>query len=295
MSDYILSCCSTADLDAPYFKEKDINVVYFHYTLDGVEYVDDLGQSMPFDEFYKRLSEGSETQTSQVSPGEFENYFRPFLEKGQDILHVSLSSGLSGVFNSAEIARELLLEEFPNRKIFLVDSLGASSGYGLFMDTLANLKNEGMELEALYQWASDNRLKMHHWFFSTDLSFYVKGGRITKTQATIATSLNIIPVLNMNSKGQLTPQYKVRGRKKVERKMLEEMTNHAQEGVDYRGKCFISQSAFYDEAQTLATLIEEKFPNLDGPVKINSIGTTIGSHTGPGTIALFFWGDERID
>ena len=134
MENYALSCCSTADLSPEHFKERDISFICFHYYLDGVEYTDDLGQSMPFDVFYARMKEGADTKTSQVNAGEFMEYFRSILIQGKDILHVCLSSGLSGVVNSAETAKEALLEEFPDRKIFIVDSLGASSGYGLLMD-----------------------------------------------------------------------------------------------------------------------------------------------------------------
>lgn len=293
MTDYVLSACSTADLDKEYFEAKDIKYICFHYTLNGVEHVDDLGQSVSFEDFYEALSNGGETQTSQVSPGEFADYFRPFLEAGKDIIHVSLSSGLSGVFNSAEIAREMLLEDFPDRKIFVIDSRGASSGYGLLVDTMAELRDGGMSIEDLYNWAEANKLRLHHWFYSTDLSFYVKGGRVSKTQASIAGTLNICPMLNMDDAGHLIPRYKVRGKKKLNKKILEEMINHAENGLEYSGKCFISNSAYLEESLELAHMIEETFPNLNGKVKINSIGTTIGSHTGPGTVALFFWGDER--
>ena len=139
---------------------------------------------------------------------EFIDYFTPFLEQGFDILHVCLSSGLSGVYNPAQIARSDLLEKYPDRKIYIVDSLGASSGYGLLMDKLADLRDSGMGIDRLYDWANDHKLELHHWFFSTDLTFYVKGGRISKAAGWFGTMLKICPLLNMDRLGHLVPRYK---------------------------------------------------------------------------------------
>lgn len=295
MSDYVISCCSTADLSAEHFNRRDIHYTCFHFELDGKQYDDDLGNSISFDDFYEAMKNGAETKTSQINADEFIESFEPFLKDGMDILHVSLSTGLSGVFNSALIAKDMLEEKYPERKIYIVDSLGASSGYGLIMDTLASLRDSGMSIKELYDWVTDNRLKMHHWFFSTDLSFYVKGGRISKTSGAIGGILGICPLLNMDNEGHLVPRNKIRTKAKVIREIVKCMEAHAEKGHDYNKKCFISHSACYDDAKQVAELVEETFPHLDGKVVINNIGTTIGSHTGPGTVALFFWGDERKD
>ncbi|MXQ73633.1 DegV family EDD domain-containing protein [Clostridiaceae bacterium DONG20-135] len=295
MSKFILSCCSTADLSKAHFQQRDIHYICFHFSLNGVEYADDLGESIPFDDFYKRMAEGADTQTSQVNMAEFIEYFTPFLEAGNDILHVCLSSGLSGVINSAMLAKAELEEKYPNRKIYIVDSLGASSGYGLLMDQLADLRDQGMGLDDVYQWAETNKLRLHHWFFSTDLTFYVKGGRISKTSGAVGTMLGICPLLNMDKEGHLVPRYKIRTKKKVISAIVDQMEAHADKGLQYDGKCFISHSGCYEDAKKVADLIESKFPFLNGRVVINYVGTTIGSHTGPGTVALFFWGDPRID
>lgn len=293
MGDYILSCCSTADLTAEHFRKRDIHYICFHFEMDGKQYEDDLGHSIAFPDFYKAMSAGSETKTSQVNVEEFEDYFSQFLEAGKDVLHVCLSSGISGVLNSAMLAKEELEARFPDRKIYIVDSLGASSGYGLLMDKLADLRDSGMELDALHDWAEGHKLNLHHWFFSTDLTFYVKGGRISRTAGFVGNALSICPLLNMDNLGRLIPRYKIRTKKKVIRAIVEKMEEHADGGTDYSGKCYISQSDCYEDAKAVAELIEEKFPKLDGRVEINYVGTTIGSHTGPGTVALFFWGDER--
>ena len=295
MSDYILSCCSTADLSKEHFDSRDIKYICFHYILNGESYPDDLGQSIPFEEFYKMMAEGAETKTSQVNVAEFVDYFTPFLEAGKDILHVTLSSGISGVINSAQTAAAMLSETYPDRKIYIVDSLGASSGYGLIMETLADMRNEGKSIDELHEWIEANKLRMHHWFFSTDLTFYVKGGRISKASGFFGTMLSICPLLNMDNLGRLIPREKIRTKKKVIQEIVKRMEECADDGLDYSGKCFISQSGCVEDAEAVAALIEERFPKLNGKVVINYVGTTIGSHTGPGTVALFFWGKERVD
>lgn len=295
MEQYVLSCCSTADLTAEHFEQANIHYICFHFSLDGKQYADDLGKSIAFDDFYKAMANGAATQTSQINTEEFVEYFTPFLEAGQDILHVSLSSGLSGVYNSALIAKEELEEKFPERKIYIVDSLGASSGYGLIMDTLAGLKNAGMGIDELHAWINEHKLELHHWFFSTDLTFYIKGGRISKTAGMVGTILGICPLLNMDYEGHLIPRMKIRSKRKVIQEIVKKMEENAEGGALYSGKCYISQSACIEDARAVAELIESKFPKLNGKVEINHIGTTIGSHTGPGTVALFFWGNKRND
>ena len=295
MSDYILSCCSTADLSQRHFEEREIHYCCFHFYLDGKPYADDLGRSISFADFYKAMENGAETKTSQINDEEFVDYFTPFLEQGKDILHVCLSSGISGVYNSAVLAKETLKEKYPERKIYIVDSLGASSGYGLLMDTLADLRDGGMTIDTLHEWAEAHKLELHHWFFSTDLSFYVKGGRISKTAGWVGTALKICPLLNMDQLGRLIPREKIRTKKKVISRIVEQMQDHVKNGVDYNGKCFISESACEEDARAVAELVEAAFPKLNGKVEINSIGTVIGSHTGPGTVALFFWGDKRTE
>ncbi len=292
---YVLSCCSTADLSHEHFESRGIKYACFHFFLDGKPYEDDLGRTISFEDFYKAMENGAETRTSQINTEEFVQYFTPFLEAGNDVLHVSLSSGISGVSNSASIAAKELMEKYPERKVLVVDSLGASSGYGLIMDKLADLRDEGKTIDEVYDWIMKNRLRLHHWFLSTDLTFYVKGGRISKAAGWFGTVLNICPLLNMDNLGRLIPRYKIRGKKKVLAEIVNKMEEHAEGGLNYSGKCYISNSACYDDARAVADAVEARFPHLNGKVEINSVGTTIGSHTGPGTVALFFWGDERVD
>ena len=204
MSEYILSCCSTADLSKEHFESRNIEYICFHYKLNGVDYPDDLGQSIPFEEFYKRMDSGEETQTSQINVTEYLEYFTKFLSEGKDVLHLTLSSGISGSYNSAINAAKIAKERFPERKIYVIDSLAASSGYGLLMDKLADLRDGGMDIEELKNWAEENKLNLHHWFFSSDLKFFIKGGRVSKTSGTIGTILGICPLLNGSFDGHLS-------------------------------------------------------------------------------------------
>ena len=263
--------------------------------MNGVTYTDDLGESMSFEDFYAAVKDGADVSTSQVTMGEYLEYFRRFLEEGKDILHVCLSSGISGSYGSACLAAKELMEEYPERKLFIVDSLGASSGYGLLMDTLADLRDSGMSITELHDWAEEHKLNVHHWFFSSDLTNYIKGGRISKTAGLVGSVLHICPLLNMDNLGRLIPRQKVRTKNRVIKEIVDKMEQCADGGPDYSGKCYISNSGCYEDARAVADLVEERFKHLNGRVEINSVGTTIGSHTGCGTVALFFFGKPRED
>ena len=295
MADYILSGCSAADLSREHFESIGVKYICFHYMMDGVLYPDDLGETMPAEEFYARMSNGAMTKTSQVNIAEYADYFSELCEQGKDIVHVTLSSGISGTYNSARNAAIIVKERYPEREIYVVDSLGASSGYGLLLDTAAAMRDKGLSAKELADWITENRLKLHHWFFSTDLSNYVRGGRISKTAAFFGGMFDICPLLNMDNLGRLIPRKKIRTKKNVIREIVQCMVENAQNGTDYDGKCFISMSACREDAEEVARLVEEKFPKLNGKVLINNIGGLIGAHTGPGTVALFFWGGERVD
>ena len=295
MSDYVISCCSTADLSKEHFEKIDVHYCCFHYEMDGVQYLDDLGQSMDFDVFYQRMTDGAMTKTSQINADEYEEYFTQFLSQGKDILHLTLSSGISGTFNSANLAKALLEDKYPDRKIYVIDSLAASSGYGLLIDQLATMRDSGATIDELAAWVEEHKLNLNHWFFSSDLTFFIRGGRISKAAGAVGTVLNICPLMNVDFEGRLIPRYKIRTKKKVIQAIVDKMAEQAEGGTDYSGKCFISHSACEEDAKAVAALVEERFPNLNGHVLINSIGTTIGSHTGPGTVALFFWGQKRVD
>lgn len=295
MSKFTLACSSTADLNKEYFEKRDIPCILFHFNMDGTQYDDDFGQSIPYPEFYQRIADGSMPTTSQINVDEHMNFFEDLIKDGDDLLFLAFSSGLSGSCNSAYIARDEILAKYPERKIIIVDTLAASSGYGLFVDSVADLRDNGATIEEAAKWAEDNKLKVHHWFFSTDLTHFKRGGRVSATSAVVGTILGICPLLNVSYKGELLARRKVRTKKNVIKEIVKEMEEHADDRYGYSKKCFISHSACEEDALAVAKLVEEKFPSLDGKVEIYSIGTVIGSHTGPGTVALFFYGDERID
>lgn len=293
MENYIITCCSTVDLAREHLEKRNVPFVCFRFNMDGVDYLDDLGQTMPLSDFYKKIAAGSISKTTQVNIQEFIEFFEPFLKEGKDIIHVSLSSALSGTYNSANIAKTELLEKYPDRRLVIIDSLGASSGSGLLVDSLLDMRDKGASFDAVYEWAENNKLKVHHWFFSTDLSSYIRGGRISRTAGFIGGVLGICPLLNMSNTGHLVPREKVRLKKRVIKAIVEKMNQHAEGGYSYNRKCFISHSACLEDAKIVATLVEANFPHLVGKVVINDIGTVIGSHTGQGTVALFFMGDKR--
>lgn len=291
--DYIVSCCSAADLSKNHFTKRNIPYLCFHFQLGGKEYLDDLGESVYPEELYRRMLSGEDATTSPLKTEEYETFFEKYLKEGKDILHVTLSSGISKSYSYACNARDNLLKRYPDRTIYIVDSLSASSGYGLFMDTLADLRDSGMKIDDLYQWAEENKLKLHHWFFSSDLTFYIKGGRISKTAGLVSSVVEICPLLNMNDKGELIPFEMVHTKKKVIKRIVEQMVLCAQDGPNYSGKCYLCHSVCPEDARAVASLVEKTFKKLDGKVEIFPIGVTIGSHTGPGTVALFFFGCKR--
>ena len=294
MSEYILSCCTTVDLTSEHLEGRDIKFIPFHFYLDGVHYYDDLGKTISYEKFYQAMVDGADTKTSQINANEYEDFFKKFLDEGKDILHINLSSGISGAFNSANIAKSALEEEYPDRKIYVIDSLGAASGYGLLMDKLADLRDSGMGIDELAAWTVDNRLKLQTWFYSSDLTFFVKGGRVSKAAGLIGGALSICPVLTIDTEGKLSVNQKVRTKKKAAKTLVDIMEANVQDGLAYADKCYISHSACFEDAKVLAAMVEERFPHLKESVLINNIGTTIGSHTGPGTVALFYWGKERV-
>ena len=293
MGEYVLTTSSTADLDKAYFEKIRVPYICFHFELGGQTYLDDLWTSMDPHTFYQRMLNGEDSRTSQINMTEYIDFWRPFLQEGKDLLHLTLSSGISGTINSARAAAEELRREFPEREILVVDSMAASSGFGLLIDTLAELRDQGYSLKELYHFAEENKLHLHHWFFSSDLTFFIRGGRVSKTAGFFGKMLNICPLLNVDYQGRLIPRDKIRTKKKVIREIVSRMEEHAENGYDYAKKCFISYSDCLEDAQAVAALVEEKFPRLNGKVHLFPIGSTIGAHTGPGTVALFFWGDLR--
>ena len=291
---FTLSCCSTVDVPYHYLESRSIPVLFYTYVVDDVTYVDDMGrdpQALPH--FYEMLAAGKLPQTSQVNVAEYMAFFEELLKRGGDVLHLGFTSGQSGSIHNAFLAAEMLKEKYPEQKLLVVDTLCSSSGYGMLVDTVADMRDTGATVEEAYQWTMDNRNKVHHQFFSTDMTQFRRTGRVSGATAAIATVLNICPIMRLDSKGAIKAYDKVRGKHKAIEVTADTMEQHAQGGRDYDQRCWICHSQCLDLAKQLAEQLELRFPHLKDQIRIFDIGTIIGSHAGPGTVAVFFYGDER--
>lgn len=289
---FILSCCSTVDLPYSYMQSRDIPVLFYTYVVDGQEYVDDMGcdpEALP--RFYRFLEAGKLPQTSQINVGTYLDFFEAQLEKG-DLLHIAFTSGQSGSVHNAVAAAKLLQEKYPDKKLVVIDSLCSSSGYGLLVDAAADLRDSGATLEETARWVLENRNKVHHQFFSSNMTQFRRTGRVSGTAAMVATIMNICPIMRLDDKGAIKAYSKVRGKKKAVETTVDAMEQHAQGGRDYDQRCFVCHSRCPEDAALLITALEERFPHLKGKIRLCDIGTIIGSHSGPGTVAVFFLGDS---
>lgn len=265
----------------------------FTFQMDGQEYADDYGESMPPATFYERMRTGSVSTTSQISTGAYEALWRPFLAAGQDVLHISLSSGISGAYSGACLAATSLWAEFPERRILVLDSLNASSGYGLLLDLAADRRDAGMPLSALYEGLLTLRSRVNAWFYTSDLTYLCRGGRLSKTAFVLGSALRICPLLHVDASGRLTLAAKYHGKRRAMQACADRLFTLAEGGRDYDGYCYISHSDCHADAELLAETIEAHCPKLAGKIRVFDIGAVIGSHTGPGTVALFFVGAPR--
>ena len=293
---YFITCCSTCDLTEEHLSALGVRYGLYHYIVDGKEYPDDLFKSITPGEFYGAIERGAMPTTSQITVAELENLVEPVLKEGSDVLHIEFSGGLTGGWEqSALVAQKNLKEKYPERKIYFVNSLAASSGYGLLVDKAAELKAAGMGIDELYSWLEENKLRLRHWFFTTNLAHLKRGGRVSGPAAAIGGMLNICPVLDVNKDGKLIVRKKAVGKKKAMRELVKNMRLQAAGGENYSEKCFISHSMRKDDAEELRKEVESVFPNLKGKVEIDDIGAVIGTHTGAGTVALFFFSDGKRD
>ncbi|MGN0819264.1 MAG: DegV family protein [Christensenellaceae bacterium] len=288
---FIISAENSCDLSKEVKQELNIRTIGMNFYVGNKEYVDDDWESISQQTFYQALKDGARTSTSQINEDRYYDYFSSLIGEG-DVLHVSLSSGISGTGNSARLAAERINAEGKN-KVFVVDSLCASSGMGLLLVKACEQRDKGKSLEETINWVEQNKLNVNHRFFSTDLSTYVRGGRITKGEGWFGTLLKICPLLNVDNEGKLIPRQKICGKKKVYKVICERMAENAVDGYDYAGECFISHSNDLEDALAVKNVLEEKFHNLKGKIQIFDIGSTIGCHTGQGTCALFYMGNGR--
>lgn len=289
MREYIITTDNNSDLPEEYYKEHGVGCTYLSYNMDGVNYT--YENFLPVHEFYDRMRGGSLPTTAQVNPENARKLIEPYLKEGKDVLHIAFSSGLSGSYNSSRIAAEELQEEYPDRKIIVVDSLAASLGQGLLVYLAQKKKEAGADMETVARWAEENRNHIVHLFTVDDLGHLYRGGRVSKTAAVLGGMLNIKPVLHVDNEGKLIPLGKVRGRKKALLELVKLMDEKIGSYKDSCDTIFVSHGDCLEEAQFVADKVKEKY-NIK-TVVINHVCATIGAHSGPGTVALFFVGDEK--
>lgn len=287
MREFVISADSTVDLPKQFLEEKQVPVVSLSYIIDGATYKD--GEGLTSKEFYDKIREGAMPTTSQVNPEQARDLFEPILKEGKDILHIAFTSGLSGTYNSCRIAAEELREEYPDRKIVVVDSLCAASGGGLLLYKALELKEKGKSFDEIATWVEDNKLHVCHDVTVDDLFHLHRGGRVSKTSAVLGTIIKIKPIIHVNDEGKLIVIGKERGRKKALQTLVERMAEKSQ-GFD-NDIVMITHGDALEDAEYVKGLIEEKFGITN--IMINPLGTVIGSHTGPGVIALFYMGNRN--
>lgn len=289
---FILSCESTVDLPFSYVSSRQIPVLFYSYTVDGAEYTDDmLRDSAALPRFYQFLANGKLPATSQLNEYQYLEFFERLLLQG-DVLHIAFGTGMTQSCLNAERAAAQLRQKYPDRRLTVIDSLCSSSGYGMLVDYAADMRDEGRSMQEIEQWVMEKRHQVHHQFYSTELSHYRRSGRMSGATATIATILGICPIMRLDDKGRIIAYSKVRGKAHAIQTTIDTMEAHAQGGRAYNGKCFISHSHCEEDALKTKQALLERFPNLHD-VQVFDIGTIIAAHCGPGTVAVFFLGDDR--
>jgi DegV family protein with EDD domain len=289
MNDYVITTDSSADLPESYLKEHGIGCAYLSYTMDGKNYTHE--EFLPVKEFYDRIRAGSMPTTAQVNPGDIRELMEPYLREGKDILHIAFSSGLSGSYNSSRIAAQELREEYPERTIRVVDSLAASLGQGLLVHLCLQKKEKGEDLETVASYAEEIKNHVVHVFTVDDLEHLYRGGRVSKTAMVLGGMLNIKPMLHVDENGKLVAVGKVRGRKKS---LLELVSMMDRQIGSYAKSCstvFISHGDCEEDAMFVLDKVKEKYKIQD--FIVSEVGSVIGAHSGPGTLALFFLGDKK--
>ena len=286
---FIIITDTGSDLDSNYFINNNIHKIKLGYNIDDVDYDGEDGLEMDVASFYSKLREGAMPKTSQINPGVARKHIEKYLKNNQDVLVIAFSSGLSGTYGSFMIAANELNEEYPNNKLLVIDSLSASLGQGLFVDYAVKFADEGHTIDETFEYLEDLKLKIRHEFTVNDLFHLKRGGRVSATSAVVGTIMNIKPILHVDNNGKLIPIDKVRGRK-VSLKGLAKLFAENNDLKD-NDPVFISHGDALEDALFLKDLILEIKPNTN--VYINYIGAVIGSHSGAGTIALFYKGKAR--
>lgn len=291
MAEYIISTDTSCDFPMEYVTQHQLPLVTLFYSIDGVTGENGCPSADVLKNFYDKMRAGSMTKTQQASIEDTEKIFREILKQGKDILHIAFSSGLSGTANAARLAAENMMEEFPERKVIVIDSLCASLGQGLLVDYALKLQQQGKTMEETAKWLEDHIQNICHLFTVEDLKYLQRGGRISKTTALVGTMIGIKPVLHVDPEGKLVSISKVRGRKQSIQALVNKMEENIGKYRDEKQPIFISHGDCIEDANYLAELVKERFGYDE--FLINDVGPTIGAHSGPGTLALFFMGETR--
>lgn len=290
MKNYVIFTESTSDLPVRLIEESGLKVIPMVFGFENESYLNYPDhRELDVHKFYERVKNGERSTTTLVNSSSFIEYFEPELKNGNDILYIGFSSGLSGTYDSSLLAKEQLEEKYKDSKIICVDTLAASMGEGLLAYTAAKKKLEGMDIDELHSWILDNRLRMCHWVTVDDLNHLKRGGRISAVSATVGSVLNVKPIIHVDDEGHLIPVGSVRGRKKSLNTLFEHMEETCENPREQT--VFISHADSIEDAEYLAGLIKENLQVKE--VVLNYIGPVVGSHTGQGAIALFFFGSKR--
>ena len=287
MPHYQIITDSACDLPAELLQNLTVEKVSLSVLFRGESRPDSVDAGIT--EFYDGLRAGDVATTSAVNPESWKSVIEPAFRAGHDALVLAFSSGLSTTYQSAVIAAQELMEQYPERKAYVVDTLCASLGEGLLVWYACRKRDEGMSLETLRDWVEDNKLNICHWFTVDDLMFLKRGGRVSTTTALVGTMLQVKPVLYVDSEGHLINVSKARGRKASIDALAKKAAELGQ-GFDNE-TMFISHGDCIEDAQYLARELKEKLGVKQ--VHINHVGAVIGSHAGPGVLALFFLGNHR--
>ena len=280
---------TNCDMPASFFKENRVGMVTMLYGIGTEECEDDGGETNDVPGFYRRIRAGETSVTWQATPERYEACFRPVLERGEDILYIAFSSGLTKSYDNAVFCAQELRREFPERSLHIVDSMGASAGQALLVYHAILLRDAGKSAEEIAAWCTEHRQNIGMWFTVNDLQFLKRGGRVSATSAFLGSVMDVKPVLHVDEAGRLVPIEKVRGRKRALKALVDRMEASA---IDPGNQTvFISHGDCEDEAREVGRMIEQRFGTKD--IRYSYIGPVIGTHSGPGTVALFFYAKER--
>lgn len=290
---YQLSCESTVDMPYSYISGRGIEVLFYTYSIDGKEYVDNMGRDEAvMDDFFAQLKAGKMPITSQINEFRYEEYFEALLQKG-DVLHVAFGTGMTPSYHNAVAAAKNLKEKYPDRKLIVVDSLCSCTGYGLLVDTAADHWDAGMSMEELEQWLLDNRGKVVHQIFCTDLTQFKRSGRVSGPVALVGGLLGICPMMNLNAAGKIYSYGKVRGKKNAIRTCVDEVMKTIQDGTNYQGVIYVCHSNCPELQAEVVAAVKERFPGREINLREGRIGAVISTHCGASTVAIFCFGEER--